>query len=83
MTISDNIFCVYFGLFAKNSNKVTKHKQVESIYTTGENRLRNQLQDVVKYEMEGERIRVQYMIANQSAPDVKMVLRKAGYTGGG
>lgn len=26
----------------------------ESIYTTGENRLRNQLQDVVKYEMAGE-----------------------------
>lgn len=55
----------------------------ESIYTSGENRLRNQLQDVVKYEMAGERIRAQYMIANQSAPDVKMVLRKAGYTGGG
>ena len=54
----------------------------ESIYTSGENRLRNQLQDVVKYEMAGERIRAQYMIANQSAPDVKMVLRKAGYTGG-
>ena len=29
MTISDNIFCVYFGLFAKNSNKMTKHKQAE------------------------------------------------------
>ena len=54
----------------------------ESIYTSGESRLRNQLQDVVKYEMAGERIRAQYMIANQSAPDVKMVLRKAGYTGG-
>lgn len=38
----------------------------ESIYTSGENRLRNQLQDVVKYEMAGERIRAQYMIANQS-----------------
>ncbi|MFR2148328.1 MAG: hypothetical protein ACLS5C_08080 [Waltera sp.] len=48
----------------------------ESIYTSGENRLRNQLQDVVKYEMAGERIRAQYMIANQSAPDVKMVLVK-------
>lgn len=32
----------------------------ESIYTSGENRLRNQLQDVVKYEMAGERIRAQY-----------------------
>lgn len=27
----------------------------ESIYTSGESRLRNQLQDVVKYEMAGER----------------------------
>ena len=39
--------------------------------------------DVVKYEMAGERIRAQYMIANQTTTDAKIVLRKAGYTGGG
>lgn len=55
----------------------------ESIYTTGENELRNQLQDVTKYEMTGEKIKAQYMIANQTTTDVKIVLRKAGYIGGG
>lgn len=55
----------------------------ESIYTTVGNELRNQLQDVTKYEMAEGQIKAQYMIANQTTMDAKIVLRKAGYTGGG
>ena len=55
----------------------------ESIYTDSENTLRNQLEDVAKYEVIEGQTKAQYMIANQTAPDAKMVLRKAGYIGGG
>ena len=55
----------------------------ESIYTDRENWLRNQLEDVTKYEMADGQIKAQYMIANQTTSDAKIVLRKAGYTGGG
>lgn len=55
----------------------------ESIYTTVGDELRNQLQDVTKYEMAEGQIKAQYMIANQTTMDTKIVLRKAGYTGGG
>ena len=43
--------------------------------------LRNQLEDVSKYEMRKGKIRVQYLLANQSEPDAGMILRKAGYVG--
>lgn len=43
--------------------------------------LRNQLEDISKYEMDGEKIRVQYLLANQSGSDKGMILRKAGYVG--
>lgn len=43
--------------------------------------LRNQLEDVSKYEMWEGRIKVQYLFSNQSARDSKMILRKAGYVG--
>lgn len=39
--------------------------------------------DVAKYEMADGQIKAQYMIANQTTSDSKIVLRKAGYTGGG
>ena len=43
--------------------------------------LRNQLDDVSKYEMREGRIRIQYLFSNQSEKDGKMILRKAGYVG--
>ena len=55
----------------------------ESIYIDRKNILRNQLEDVAKYEVVEGQTKAQYMIANQTAPDAKIVLRKAGYTGGG
>lgn len=43
--------------------------------------LRNQLEDISKYEMQEGKIRVQYLLANQSESDRGMILRKAGYMG--
>ncbi len=67
-------------------NKITNAKKLlsgptESIYQ-GEARLRNQYEDLCKYEMSGEKIILMYLIANQSKPDSRMLLRKAGYIGG-
>lgn len=44
--------------------------------------IRNQFEDVCKYEMSDGHIRLMYLIANQTRTDGKMLLRKAGYTGG-
>lgn len=53
----------------------------ESIYL-GEKKLRNQYEDLCKYEITNGRINLMYLIANQSKSDGKMLLRKAGYIGG-
>ena len=53
----------------------------ETIYQ-GRERLRDQYEDLSKYELADGRVRVMYLIANQTRTDGKMLLRKAGYTGG-
>lgn len=53
----------------------------ESIYQ-GKKTLRTQYEDLCKYEISGSRIKLMYLIANQSRTDGKMLLRKAGYVGG-
>ncbi len=53
----------------------------ESIYQ-GRKKLRNQYEDVCKFEVTNGKIRLMYLIANQTKTDGKMLLRKAGYTGG-
>ena len=53
----------------------------ESIYQ-GSKKLRNQYEDVCKFEVTNGKIRLMYLIANQTKTDGKMLLRKAGYTGG-
>lgn len=53
----------------------------ESIYQ-GRRKLRNQYEDVCKFEIANGKIRLMYLIANQTRTDGKMLLRKAGYTGG-
>ena len=45
-------------------------------------RLRNQYEDLAKYEMREGQIRAMYLFANQTLPDSRMILRKAGYLGG-
>lgn len=53
----------------------------ETEYTAPGSVLRNQLEDVSKYVMQDGKIRVQYLLANQSNIDSRMILRKAGYVG--
>ncbi len=53
----------------------------ESFYQ-GREKLRDQYEDLCKYELKDGNVRIMYLIANQSAVDGKMLLRKAGYTGG-
>ena len=53
----------------------------ESIYQ-GKKKLRTQYEDLCKYEISGNKIKLMYLIANQSRTDGKMLLRKAGYVGG-
>lgn len=53
----------------------------ESLYPAVNGVLRNQYNDVSKYEIRNGRIAVQYTLENQSGPDYKIVLRKAGYEG--
>lgn len=53
----------------------------ETVYQ-GQERLRSQYEDICKYQMEETSVSIMYLIANQSRTDGKMLLRKAGYTGG-
>lgn len=53
----------------------------ETIYQ-GKERLRDQYEDLSKYELIDGQVRVMYLIANQTGVDGRMLLRKAGYTGG-
>lgn len=53
----------------------------ETEYAAPGGALRNQLEDVSKYEVQDGRIRVQYLLANQTEADGRMILRKAGYVG--
>lgn len=53
----------------------------ETEYAAPGSALRSQLEDISKYEMRDGRIQVQYLLANQSDVDYKMILCKAGYVG--
>lgn len=53
----------------------------ESLYPAVNGILHNQYNDVSKYEMKNGRIAIQYTLENQSRPDYKILLRKAGYEG--
>lgn len=53
----------------------------ETIYQ-GRERLREQYEDLSKYELIDGQVKVMYLIANQTRADGKMLLRKAGYIGG-
>ena len=44
-------------------------------------RLRNQYNDVSKYETEEQKIRIQYVLENESSENYRLILRKAGYEG--
>ena len=53
----------------------------ETLYPGSAEHLRNQFQDVSKYEMTDNTIKIQYTIENETKAPRKMILRKAGYEG--
>lgn len=53
----------------------------ESLYHSKRGALRNQFQDISKYEMQEGKIKLQYTVENETNPDNKLILRKAGYEG--
>ena len=64
---------------AKAENLLTG--PTETIYQ-GMEKQRSQYEDLCKYELADGRVKIMYLIANQSRTDGKMLLRKAGYVGG-
>lgn len=54
----------------------------ETLYKDRQGLLHNQFHDVSKYEMDAGRIRAQYTLENETVPNRRTVLRKAGYEGG-
>ncbi len=53
----------------------------ETVYQ-GWEKLRTQYEDLCKYELADGKIKLMYLIANQSKTDGRMLFRKAGYAGG-
>lgn len=53
----------------------------ETAYAAPGSALRSQMEDLSKYEVQDGKIRVQYLLANQSDTDGRMLLRRAGYVG--
>lgn len=53
----------------------------ETLYSGVSGNLRNQFQDVSKYEMSDSLIKIQYTIENETKVRHKMILRKVGYEG--
>lgn len=53
----------------------------ETLYPGKSGDLRNQFQDISKYEMKDSTIKIQYTIENETRATRKMILRKAGYEG--
>ncbi len=57
--------------------------ETETRYRDRERRLRNQYEDLGRYETDGKGgTRILYLLANQSQVDSRMLLRKCGYVGG-
>ncbi len=54
----------------------------ETRYRNLSGRLKRQTEDIGKYEMADGEVNVLFLLANQSLPDRRMILRKCGYTGG-
>ncbi len=53
----------------------------ETLYQgSGENR--SQLEDLAKYKFANQKLMAVYLLANQMTVDSRMLIRKAGYTGG-
>ena len=71
---------IYEGLQRINKDSLLA-SPTETVYQ-GREKLKNQLEDVARYEIHDGRVTMQYLFANQTRRDPKMIFRKAGYIGG-
>ncbi len=55
---------------------------VETRYLGFDGKLKRQTEDLAKYEVSAGEANVLFLLANQTAPDDRMILRKCSYTGG-
>lgn len=83
---SPEVFADIVNAFIFEGEQVVSPKDLysaptESLYPAAQGILRNQYNDVSKYEIRNGRIMIQYTLENQSTPDYKILLRKAGYEG--
>lgn len=83
---SPEVFADIINAFIFEGERVVFPKDLqsaptESLYPAVNGVLRSQYNDVSKYEIRNGRIAIQYTLENQSGPDYKIVLRKAGYEG--
>lgn len=83
---SPEVFADIINTFIYEGKQVVCSKDLqpaptESLYSAANGVLHNQYNDVSKYEMKNGRIAMQYTLENQSNPDHKILLRKAGYEG--
>lgn len=58
-----------------------KPAPTETLYYSQNNKLRNQFQDVSKYQMQGNSIHLQYTLENETKANRKMLFRRIGYEG--
>ncbi len=83
---SPEVFADIINAFIFEGEQVVSSKDLqpaptESLYPAANGVLRNQYNDVSKYEIRNGRIVMQYTLENQSGPDYRIALRKAGYEG--
>lgn len=73
---------VYRGEQVVNLQRLSQ-AGTETYYRDQKHRLRNQYEDLGRYETDGEgRAKILYLLSNQSQADSRMLLRKCGYVGG-
>lgn len=83
---SPEVFADIINAFIFEGEQVVTPKDLqaaptESLYPATNGGLHNQYSDISKYEIRDGRIVMQYTLENQSSPDYKILLRKAGYEG--
>lgn len=81
-----DVFADILNAFIYEGRKVISEESLfpaptETQYAGSGKNLRGQLEDISRYQMKDGRIVTQYLLANQSTVDAKLILRKAGYVG--
>ena len=81
-----DVFADVLNALYYNGRQVIREEELlpaptEGFYPGGSTVLKNQFQDVSMYLIRNGQVRMRYMLENQTRPERKMVLRKAGYEG--